>query len=60
VLLLLSEVNETLKSFGKRYEPVDSSFHVNRVQSLEELSELEETLRDDEKRSAMVSFAERR
>jgi len=57
VLYLLADISDSVKKIGKKYEPVDSPFHVTRVETLEQLWELEDLLKDDEtKRNSLVSY----
>ena len=55
VLYMLADISESIKNIGNKYEPVDSSFHVTCVETMEQLCELEDTLKDDAKCNSLVS-----
>ena len=55
---MLADISDSIKNIGKKYEPVDSPFHVTRVETLEQLWELEDLFKDDAKRNSLVSYCE--
>jgi hypothetical protein len=49
------EIRDSLKQVGKRCEPDNSDFHLEKANTLEELNEIERSLSDEETRKLMVS-----
>jgi hypothetical protein len=49
------EIRDSLKQVGKRCEPDNSDFHLEKANTLEELTEIERSLSDEETRKLMVS-----
>jgi hypothetical protein len=55
VLRLLTEIRDGLQQVGNKFEPADSDFHLERMGNMEEFWEMEDVLRDEEKRKMVVS-----
>lgn len=49
------EIRDSLKQVGKRCEPDNLDFHLEKANTLEELTEIERSLSDEETRKLMTS-----
>ena len=55
VLAQLSELRAAIERLGRRYEPEDSDVQIVRVNTMDDLNELERTLMDKGPRNLLVS-----
>ena len=55
ILLLLTELRERLQDVGQKYEPEDSTFHIDRTTTEQEFLEFEDSLKDFDNVKLLVS-----
>ena len=51
---MLTDLRDRFTELGHRYEPEDSAFHIKKMKTVEEVSELEESLHEEDAKQLLV------